>query len=236
MSEGSALEAAELFSQGKFSESAAVWRKLQTSEEADPRIAHNLAVTEFCAGNCRDIDGFFQKLKELSNGVEDSAKHVEKSTKDHIIFNEAAVKFQMKMFGASWALLESLFQGIESVDDDLAYKVCFLLIDIFLFQKQTGKAEEILLELTKLAERFQPSPLSFDEATFGDLLQVPPFLPWPSMLRCQPRTGSPYCPHNLPSLPECSISVLLDVNPSDLLFLDWLWFPLARLTSHSFTS
>ena len=48
----------------------------------------------------------------------------------HTSYNEAVVLFQMKQYGKALTLLEGLYSQIEPIEENLAVRICFLLLDV----------------------------------------------------------------------------------------------------------
>eukprot|EP01048_Picozoa_sp_COSAG05_P006617 COSAG05_NODE_438_length_9828_cov_4.712201_7_plen_326_part_00 len=48
----------------------------------------------------------------------------------HTSYNQAVVLFQMKQYGKALKLLEGLYSRIEPIEENLAVRICFLLLDV----------------------------------------------------------------------------------------------------------
>lgn len=64
-----AIEAAEYFNQGEFSESLSRFDKLQQQRPLDIRFAHNAAVVEFYMNGVKNVDEFKKKLNSVCSLV-----------------------------------------------------------------------------------------------------------------------------------------------------------------------
>ena len=58
-------------------------------------------------------------------------------------YNTAVLLYQLKQYSRCRAILEEMFSNIEPVDEFLVFRVCFLLLDVYLLQKQAEKATEV---------------------------------------------------------------------------------------------
>ena len=54
----------------------------------------------------------------------------------------AVLNYQLKQYGKCRSLLEDLFANIEPIDEFLAFKLCFLLLDVYLMMRQAERAAE----------------------------------------------------------------------------------------------
>mmetsp|Transcript_776 Transcript_776/g.2090 ORF Transcript_776/g.2090 Transcript_776/m.2090 type:complete len:621 (+) Transcript_776:337-2199(+) len=61
----------------------------------------------------------------------------------------AVLYYQLKQYAKCRVLLEDMFSNIEPIDEFLAFKLCFLLLDVYLLQKQAERASEVLAYLEK---------------------------------------------------------------------------------------
>ena len=64
-------------------------------------------------------------------------------------YNTAVLLYQLKQFSRCRAILEEMFSNIEPIDEFLVFRVCFLLLDVHLLQKQADKAGEVLSYLER---------------------------------------------------------------------------------------
>ena len=66
-----------------------------------------------------------------------------------VAYNQAIVNVQLRQYATALAILETLFQNIEPIEEYLAIKICFLLIDIYLIFKQKDRIPLIIFYLEK---------------------------------------------------------------------------------------
>lgn len=67
----------------------------------------------------------------------------------HTSYNEAVIQFQMKQYGKALSLLERLFHRIEPIEEHLAVRICFLLLDVYFALQLPDKAVIVVAYLDK---------------------------------------------------------------------------------------
>lgn len=133
-------------------------------EIKDPKslsIAHNLALVNFEVQGETDPKKLIEELSRLKKYVEDKIAEqsqinnegaswlLEESETYLLSYNIAVIHFQMKQYANSLTILEQLFQNIESIDEYLAMKICFLLIEHYLILEMKEYISPILGYLEK---------------------------------------------------------------------------------------
>ena len=120
-------------------------------------MLHNTAIAEYVAGGCREPRKLLSTLEALKQRLED-ARAEEFGEGDNLggdtdpsltVYNMAVLLFQLKQFARCRTLLEDMFSNIEPIDEFLAFKLCFLLLDVYLLQRQAERAAEVLAYLEK---------------------------------------------------------------------------------------
>ncbi len=121
--------------------------RLQQHKAEDPKILHNLAVASYYKSSCTDPRRLLAVLTRIRSNAEakiqkeggDSTEKTDLSDfySDPTIlailcYNEAVINFQLRQYSTALGLLENQFRNIEGIDEDLAIKTCFLLIDLYL--------------------------------------------------------------------------------------------------------
>jgi len=120
-------------------------------------VLHNLAIAEYVDGGQREPAKLLATLEQLKERLENAAARVEEGDGDVIgeadpsltAYNMAVLYYQLKQFAKCRALLEDMFSNIEPIDEFLAFKLCFLLLDVYLLQKQAERAANVLGYLEK---------------------------------------------------------------------------------------
>eukprot|EP01051_Picozoa_sp_SAG22_P027029 SAG22_NODE_8847_length_626_cov_1.267552_1_plen_112_part_10 len=68
----------------------------------------------------------------------------------HTSYNEAVLLFQMKQYGKVLAILERLYKQIEPIEEALATRICFLLLDVYFAMQMPEKAAPVVQHLEKV--------------------------------------------------------------------------------------
>ena len=124
---------------------------------ADPKVLHNVAIAEYVQGGCRDARKLLSALEALKQRLEDARAEAEFGEGDALgdmdpsltAYNMAVLLYQLKQYARCRTILEDMFSNIEPIDEFLAFKLCFLLLDVYLLQKQAERAAEVLAYLEK---------------------------------------------------------------------------------------
>uniref|UniRef100_A0A7S0IKD8 CCR4-NOT transcription complex subunit 10 n=1 Tax=Calcidiscus leptoporus TaxID=127549 RepID=A0A7S0IKD8_9EUKA len=142
----------------------AAWSQLQTlmkQREGDPKVLHNAAITEYTVGGAREPRKLLAELEKLRLRVEEARAEAESgeggmvnelvadADASLISYNMAVLFYQLKQYARCRSILEEMFSNIEPIDEFLAFKVCFLLLEVQLLQRQTDKAAEVLAYLER---------------------------------------------------------------------------------------
>ena len=152
----------------------------------DPKILHNEAVSQYVlsgSGDPRKLLAVLEKLKQRaddaqSDAGEGSVADVADVDPSLTAYNTAVLLYQLKQYSRCRAILEEMFSNIEPVDEFLVFRVCFLLLDVYLLQKQAEKATEVRPS-RPLRARWQPRP------------RHPGYYPWRAAARACKRDPSP---------------------------------------------
>ena len=70
----------------------------------------------------------------------------------HTSYNEAVLLFQMKQYGKVLAILERLYKQIEPIEEALATRICFLLLDVYFAMQMPEKAGPVVQHLEKVLQ------------------------------------------------------------------------------------
>ena len=123
----------------------------------DPKVLHNIAIAEYVQGGQRDARKLLASLEALKQRLEDARAEAEYGEGDAVgemdpsltAYNMAVLLYQLKQYARCRAILEDMFANIEPIDEFLAFKLCFLLLDVYLMQRQAERAAEVLAYLDK---------------------------------------------------------------------------------------
>ena len=77
---------------------------------------------------------------------EDDVDEVEKAV---LLYNISLVHYQTRNYEKAVVILEKLFKLIEPLEEGLAYKICFLLVECYLSTYQTEGAAVVVYYLDK---------------------------------------------------------------------------------------
>ena len=130
----------------------------------DPKILHNEAVSQYVlsgSGDPRKLLAVLERLKQRaddaqSDAGEGSVADVADVDPSLTAYNTAVLLYQLKQYSRCRAILEEMFSNIEPVDEFLVFRVCFLLLDVYLLQKQAEKATEVRPSRLLLRAPWQP--------------------------------------------------------------------------------
>jgi len=157
--EALAEQAGAAFAEGDCAQALELLVQLQKQREDDPKILHNEAVSQYVlsgSGDPRKLLAVLERLKARADDAQSDAG--EGSVADVALgdvdpsltaYNTAVLLYQLKQYSRCRAILEEMFSNIEPVDEFLVFRVCFLLLDVYLLQKQAEKATEVLAYLER---------------------------------------------------------------------------------------
>lgn len=152
-----AEQAGTAFAEGNCAQALELLVQLQKQREDDPKILHNEAVSQYVlsgSGDPRKLLAVLERLKQRaddaqSDAGEGSVADVADVDPSLTAYNTAVLLYQLKQYSRCRAILEEMFSNIEPVDEFLVFRVCFLLLDVYLLQKQAEKATEVLAYLER---------------------------------------------------------------------------------------
>ena len=88
----------------------------------------NEALAEYGTSRHQKSYRFLSKLSEIT-------KKSGKPTQI-LMYNQALTNFHLKRFAAAMTILENLFQEIESASEELALRICFLLLEMYFYSSR----------------------------------------------------------------------------------------------------
>jgi CCR4-NOT transcription complex subunit 10 len=122
-------------------------------------VLHNTAVAEYVEGGEREPQKLLSTLEALKQRLEDARTEAEfgeggeaplgDADPSLTAYNIAVLLYQLKQYARCRTILEDMFSNIEPIDEFLALKLCFLLLDVYLLQRQTDRATEVLAYVEK---------------------------------------------------------------------------------------
>eukprot|EP00658_Telonema_sp_P-2_P023110 TRINITY_DN19253_c0_g1_i6.p1 TRINITY_DN19253_c0_g1~~TRINITY_DN19253_c0_g1_i6.p1 ORF type:complete len:387 (-),score=108.69 TRINITY_DN19253_c0_g1_i6:169-1329(-) len=158
-----AATAVQHFNAGSYELALDQLGQIQQQKEDDPKLEHNNAVAQYYHSGCSEPDTILTALSAIKSRIEEhsadaDAVYAEENDTSVLSYNEAVLYYQMKQHATSTAILESLFSNIEPIDEGLATKICFLLLDNYWILNNTSKAVAPMAFLDKILEQAGGAP------------------------------------------------------------------------------
>jgi len=149
--------ASAAFAAGDMKDALSKLSIVKKQRDNDTKVLHNLAIAEYIDGGQCEPTKLLATLEQLKERLETAHARVEDGEGDVIgeadpsltAYNMAVLFYQLKQYAKCRTLLEDMFSNIEPIDEFLAFKLCFLLLDVYLLQKQAERAAEVLAYLEK---------------------------------------------------------------------------------------
>lgn len=135
------------------------------SKDSDPKILHNIAITEYYASGASDPQKLLDDLSKVKTLITEKAASAQSESVEGqeegappsddidtalLQYNQAVILYQTRKYASALDILTRLFRTIEPIEDYLAVRICFLLVDIYLILKQTEKGFGVIAYLEKL--------------------------------------------------------------------------------------
>eukprot|EP00928_Gymnodinium_smaydae_P007793 TRINITY_DN12793_c0_g1_i2.p1 TRINITY_DN12793_c0_g1~~TRINITY_DN12793_c0_g1_i2.p1 ORF type:complete len:1041 (+),score=272.00 TRINITY_DN12793_c0_g1_i2:120-3242(+) len=158
-----AADAFASFHSGDHTRCGQLLEQITTSKGSyDLKAAHNLHLNTYFTTNCADPDTLLKSLSQAQQKVSERDKKEkgrkkkdedEDDAKDEdfsiLKYNQAVLSMQLRNYAQATLLLQELFDNIEPIDDFLAIKICFLLLELHLIQRDPEEALPVLQHLEK---------------------------------------------------------------------------------------
>eukprot|EP00929_Paragymnodinium_shiwhaense_P119283 TRINITY_DN91171_c0_g1_i1.p1 TRINITY_DN91171_c0_g1~~TRINITY_DN91171_c0_g1_i1.p1 ORF type:complete len:1053 (+),score=262.09 TRINITY_DN91171_c0_g1_i1:112-3159(+) len=135
------------------------------SSAYDVKTAHNASLANYYKSGCSEPQQLFQQLTaahEKRRETEKKDKKKQKKDDDDedtsyregddfniLKYNQALLCMQLRHYGQATVILEDLFSNIEPIDDYLAIKICFLLLELRLIEREPELALPVLAYMEK---------------------------------------------------------------------------------------
>jgi len=161
----SAGDAFEAYTKGEFETCGQYLEQIHNLKTAaDVKVTHNILVNDYFKAGCADPHNLLTLLTqayERAREKEKKDKGKRKKEEDDedgiredddlyvLRYNQALLCVQLRHYAQARQILEELFENIEPIDDFLAIKICFLLLEVVLLQKEPEQALQILNFLEK---------------------------------------------------------------------------------------
>lgn len=136
------------FRNGRYDDCLQLLRKLAEVKPNDSRISINKVVTEFYQSGCCKTDELRKQLaiakKQLGQTFANTNDEIGNIGRCFLMYNECVMHYHLKQPKAAINILERLFKIIEPLDDVLAVKVCFCLVELYLVTYKLEQARGML--------------------------------------------------------------------------------------------
>ncbi|XP_029211498.2 CCR4-NOT transcription complex subunit 10-like isoform X1 [Acropora millepora] len=128
--------------------------KLSELRKSDKKVQHNRIVAQFYMVNCTGSDesakNFMKIRKQIEKESGETGDDLDDIDMAHLLYNESVIYFHLRQYTKALPLLERLFKIVEPLEETLGYKICFLLIEIYLTLYKADKAHNVLTILENL--------------------------------------------------------------------------------------
>eukprot|EP00742_Colponemidia_sp_Colp-10_P002388 GILJ01002545.1.p1 GENE.GILJ01002545.1~~GILJ01002545.1.p1 ORF type:complete len:867 (-),score=105.63 GILJ01002545.1:201-2801(-) len=139
-------------------------------DDSDSKVVANMALTHYYKDMCPHPSVLLQRLQGLyvqetekrANALKDNLRDTRSEPEDEDeevlleeedtsvnSYNRAVLHFQLRQYQSCAEILEELFAKIEPIEDFVAVKICFLLLEVYLLMREPYKASLILQFLDK---------------------------------------------------------------------------------------
>mmetsp|Transcript_85932 Transcript_85932/g.191252 ORF Transcript_85932/g.191252 Transcript_85932/m.191252 type:complete len:1099 (+) Transcript_85932:118-3414(+) len=131
---------------------------------SDVKVTHNTLINDYYKSGCADPQLLLTQLTKAYDRArerdkkekgrrkrEEDDEDVYREDEDLSIlrYNQALLCLQLRQYAQATLILEELFENIEPIDDFIAIKICFLLLELCLLQREPEQAIEVLAYLEK---------------------------------------------------------------------------------------
>lgn len=110
------------------------------SRSQDPKVAHNKAVAEFYKSDQKKVEAFKKNLNAVFTQAKLKQDVLEDVEQCILHYNQAALLFHQKKYGEALRIVDRIYKFIEPMEENLAKKVCLLLIELYIVTQQQTKA------------------------------------------------------------------------------------------------
>lgn len=121
--------------------------RLQKLAPDDLRVAHNILVVQYYAGHGSEPGRFAEQFEKLRKRIEekaaadgeDIAESEEAVYTAYAVYNQAVMLLHQRQYASALPLLELLFKNLEPLDDIIAVRTIFLLLEVYLRMRNLEK-------------------------------------------------------------------------------------------------
>jgi len=137
------------FEAAKYKDCLAILNRLSTLRPNDNKVKQNKAVAEYMGNGLKFSDTYLNTLNQISESI-DEPEALEDL--DHCVYyyNKALLYYHLCQYGSALSIGEKLVQFVFPMEDNLARKFSFLMIELYLRTFQPEKALNLLQVAEKL--------------------------------------------------------------------------------------
>ncbi|XP_064640490.1 CCR4-NOT transcription complex subunit 10-like [Lineus longissimus] len=135
------------FEKGNFESCLAGISNLYSVRTLDPKVMHNKGVAEYYISGLRKTDEFRKCMNSVCHLCQVSLDNIATlDDVDHCIvyYNHAVILHHLKQYQTALAVMDKLFQYIEPLEENIARKIAFLHVELYLCTQQPEKAYAML--------------------------------------------------------------------------------------------
>eukprot|EP00931_Biecheleriopsis_adriatica_P060663 TRINITY_DN36440_c0_g2_i1.p1 TRINITY_DN36440_c0_g2~~TRINITY_DN36440_c0_g2_i1.p1 ORF type:complete len:1041 (-),score=243.18 TRINITY_DN36440_c0_g2_i1:40-3162(-) len=185
-----ARDAFETYHSGDFAKCSKHLEQIGSFKNAfDVKVTHNTLLNEYFKSGNADPQHLLTQLTQAADRAREKDKKekgrrkrdeddedVYREDDDLYVlrYNQALLCVQLRQYAQARLILEELFDNIEPIDDYLAIKICFLLLELLLLQREPEQAVAILSYLEKpnafltVLRRERPAPKVIETRSMED--------------------------------------------------------------------
>ena len=161
-----ATQAKIQFTSAKYDDALQTLAKIKSdSKTGDPKVQHNTTVANYYQNNCTEPKKLLDELQKIKKRIDDKLQEQEESDEVQgviyeeadsyvTLYNMAVINFQLRQYATTLSILETLFQNIEPMDENLAIKICLLLGELYLQLRYKDKVSLVIGYLEKTFPQF----------------------------------------------------------------------------------
>ncbi|KAF7994310.1 hypothetical protein HCN44_003400 [Aphidius gifuensis] len=144
--------------------------KLELLRPKDLQVIHNKIVVEYYKCDFKKTELARKTLNAvcgnpvLTDAPQDTSEDVEKCV---IRYNQAVLHYHTRQYEAALQILNRLFTFVEAMEENLAWKVCLLLIELYI---QTNRLDATLSLINYVESQFICSSETIKSSSSGDNL------------------------------------------------------------------
>lgn len=144
------------FDKRNYNECFSALSQLHLNKPNDPKVLHNKALVEFLLSECKNFEQFQKHLNTICQLIHLDMKQIDPVDEvDHCIvyYTQAMLYYCQKQYELSLEVINKAYSLMHTMEDSLAHKVCYLLLDVNL---KVHGSENTLSRLADIENHFFP--------------------------------------------------------------------------------